>query len=751
MQRRLIPLLFLSVFPAHAVIIRGHVLSPLGAPQPGARVQLIQGQRSVGDAITGIDGEYEIRSDVSGRFILLTSASISSRLPAIQIGSPFYGGRADLLNFDIALDSAAITPQVSSQSTLRETPLAQQAIIPIQIRPDQLLTHATLLPELRPNPGAYLVQEGPNGTPSFLYLRGAAPAATKTVIDGISAEDLGGSFNLSTLSTSALSALVTEPAIELSPTANPLYALGAEAGVLSLHTPFAQTLRPTVLYTGDAGNLASLHNEVIGTLAHTRTDLLASFARFDTSNDTPATPFHVATYATNLGYHISAATSLRLTLRDDFSAGPPTSPIAFYGVAPSGRFANQDLYSGLTFETRTEANWHNLLRFGIARKRNEQFNYTTPLHGLPVTITGANGSSATGIATFLQPPPREDRVTNRDEYTYQTDYPFAGYLTALLTFRYVDQRAADLTPNLRQTVNRTNLSFAVGVQGQIRHRFFYETSGFVAHSPIYGFRGSPRVGLTYAPVRPGIRAFRGTTLHVTAATGFREPSLVESLASPTVTPRSRTFDASIDQNLLSRKLTLQATYFHNQFSHDFEPVFLQPLVVTSTLAFRTQGLETHLRYQPLPRLSMQGSYTYLAALTTQSLATPATNPSLPGTPIGALTALPGARPFHRPPHTGFLSAEYTGTTLTASVKAALSSRSDDSTYLIQNPTLLLPNRDLSPGWLSLDASVTYALTHRITAFTQLTNITDNRHIAPISYASTPFLIRTGLRIRIGGE
>jgi vitamin B12 transporter len=173
--------------------------------------------------------------------------------------------------------------------------------------------------------------------------------------------------------------------------------------------------------------------------------------------------------------------------------------------------------------------------------------------------------------------------------------------------------------------------------------------------------------------------------------------------------------------------------------------------VTPTLAFRTQGVETHLRYQPLPRLSLQGGYVYLAAITVRSSAIPTLNPTLPGISIGALTALPGARPFHRPPHTGFLAAEYTGRSLTAGIKSTLSSRSDDSTYLYQNPTLLLPNRDLSPGWLSLDANVTYALTHRITAFTQLTNITDNRHIAPIGFTSTPFLIRSGLRIRIGGE
>jgi len=36
-------------------------------------------------------------------------------------------------------------------------------------------------------------------------------------------------------------------------------------------------------------------------------------------------------------------------------------------------------------------------------------------------------------------------------------------------------------------------------------------------------------------------------------------------------------------------------------------------------------------------------------------------------------------------------------------------------------------------------------------YTQLDNLLDERHIAPFGFLSTPFLIRTGLRLRLGGD
>jgi iron complex outermembrane receptor protein/vitamin B12 transporter len=157
------------------------------------------------------------------------------------------------------------------------------------------------------------------------------------------------------------------------------------------------------------------------------------------------------------------------------------------------------------------------------------------------------------------------------------------------------------------------------------------------------------------------------------------------------------------------------------------------------------------RFQTSARFSVAGGYSYLAALVEQSGATAAFNPGLPGMAIGATTALVGGRPFHRPPNSGFLRAQWNAHALTATLQAAFAGKSDDSTGLVLNPTLLLPNRNLSPGYAALDAGLAFNVTHAITLFTQLDNLADSRHIAPLGYLSTPFSARVGLRIRLGRE
>ena len=129
------------------------------------------------------------------------------------------------------------------------------------------------------------------------------------------------------------------------------------------------------------------------------------------SNDLSAGSYHLVTLGTDLGYHIAADTSLRFVARNDLSAAPLTSPYELFGVAPRGREAHQNLYASGTFETVTLAGWHNLLRYGLARRRAETFNYFTPATGLAITIKGANGYTASGTAAFLALPSREDAIT----------------------------------------------------------------------------------------------------------------------------------------------------------------------------------------------------------------------------------------------------------------------------------------------------------------------------------------------------
>ncbi len=382
--------------------------------------------------------------------------------------------------------------------------------------------------------------------------------------------------------------------------------------------------------------------------------------------------------------------------------------------------------------------------------------FSTPAAGNPVTLRGANGYIASGVALLPNLPAREDTVTDRDEFFAQSDRPIKPWFSPLLTLHYRDERAADLTPALNQRLEHHDFSAAAGITGEfLHHRFFYQASGFLDDSSFIGLTGAPRAGLTYTPVHAGTRRFRGTTLHLAAATGTREPSLAEQASSTSTlaAPHTRTLEASVDQTLLPRKLTLRAAYFHNQFSHDFEPINFTAgrFVLAQTLSYRSQGLEAAATYSPASRLLFNAGYTYLAALVEQSSATPSFNPAYPTLPIGAFTALAGARPFHRPPNSGFASASYAGRALSASIKASIAGRADDSTNTLATPGFLLPNRNLSPGYTALDAYASYAVTRRITAFTQLTNLFDNRHMAPIGYTSTPFLIRTGLRIHLGGE
>ena len=755
MDRRLAFLILLLglVAPARAVTVRGHVTTALGKPLSGARVQLIQltgGPRNAADAITDIDGSYELLSDASGRFLLITSPPLYSFEYAPQIGNHFYGGRDDVLVIDIALNAGEITPQLSLQSELQAKPLKELPVAPQQVPADALLTQAGTVPELRPLLGASLIQFGQFGTPARLYVRGAA--AAKTVVDGMNAEAIGGGFNLSTLTSAGLAAIQSAPAIEVSGGANPLYGLDSGTGVMSVTSARASTMHPVLTIAGDAGNLSTTRYDAVFSVVHSRSDALLEFARLNTDNDLPASRLHQVTETANLGYQISGNTSIRLTLRDDFDAAPLASPYGFYGVAPKTKLASQNLYGGFTWETRSAGDWHTLLRYGLVRERAQAYNYSTPATGVPVTITGANGSSASGTASFLAVPVREDAVTNRDEYGLQSDYRFKTWLNVVGTFHYQYERGSDRTSTRNDYVSRKHYTFATVFSGEIKHRFFYDASGFLDHAGDIGLNGSPRVAMSYVPVRPGLRRFHGTSIHLVAGTGVRELSVLEAaLVGSKMVPKSRTFEFGVEQNILPKKLELKTNYFYGQYSHETEMLGLAPLKLSNALAYRAQGLEAEVRYNPAPRWLILGGYTYLASVVERSAATPVFNPNLPGVAIGATTALVGARPFDRAPNQGFVTAEYSGTKLSLSLKASFSGRSDGTTALLLNPTLLLPNRDLSPQYAAVDASFSYDFTHVITVYSQLTNLLDERHIAPIGYLSTPFGARLGVRLRLGRE
>jgi vitamin B12 transporter len=806
--------LSILTIPARAVVVRGVVTDALGKPVAAARVQLVQGQKPIAVAITGADGMYEIRSTEGGRFVLLTSSA--KFFPAV--GKDFFGGATDQVAQNVVMQSASLHADVTVTATGVPTPVEQTSAAVTLIPDLYLATSVDAVDALRQSLGMDVVQQGQMGGATSLFVRGGNSDANKVLIDGITAEDVGGRFDFGTVSAIGVTALEIYRGPD-----SVLYGSDAASSTIAFSTPRGSSLKPVLNYTGSAGNFHTYQNEGTVSGAHKRLDYLGGFSRLDTSNALPMDEYHSGTAVVNLGVALTANTPLRLTVRNGDSASGVPGAHDFFGISAAAKEADQDLYSGLTLENTAGGNWHNLVRYGIARKR-EQFTQFHPVglyvmdmfggqtyYGNRVTIRGANGYSATGQAAIAYGcftpipdscyPQKDFADSNRDEIYFQSDYRLPKRITALFGFRYEKERGSFVYPTYfeNQAIQRTNFEYTLQFSGDIKGRVFYSAGGAIEKNHLYGVAGTPRIGLAYFPVRPGGRWLRGTKIRVNVATGVQEPSLATDFSSlysqllPTqsalikqygITPlrelRTRTLDAGIDQNIYRDKLVFKAGYFHNAFSHQIE--FVDPGTVKAifkisgsipnfygadvgTLAFHGQGLEAELDYQPVARFFVRAGYTYLNAKVDQSFASsalsvlqggfPEVNPAFPKISVGESPFI-GSRPFRRPPNTGFFAVQYAGNRLSASLKGAMASRADDSTFLDYSDlagtnSLALPNRNLDFGYAKLDASVMYAVKRRVTVFSEVDNLLNQQHIGPIGYPALPLSVRAGLKVRIGGE
>ena len=348
---------------AHAVIVRGTVTDPLGAVVAGARVQLIQGKQVAAVAFTDPNGTFEIRSTESGRFILLTSAATFT--PAI--GQDFYGGRTDVVTRNVTLEIATVTAQVSVTATGIPTPIQQISSAVTLIPQSDLATRVGIVDDLRQAPGVVVVQTGQYGGVTSLFVRGGNSTANKVLIDGVPANDVGGIFDFGTVSSTGLDRPRTLSRPQLRPLRHRRRSLRRQPRnpARQLPAPRAQLLRRR-------RQLPHLPQRGRPLRRLEQARLLRSFQPLRHLQRPPRDRFHSATSVANLGYNITANTQARFTIRNAVSATGLPQAHDFYGISADGKQADQDIYSGLTLGNRLEGNWHNLVRYGIARKREQE-------------------------------------------------------------------------------------------------------------------------------------------------------------------------------------------------------------------------------------------------------------------------------------------------------------------------------------------------------------------------------------------
>ncbi len=237
---------------AHAVVVRGTVTDPLGAVVIGARVQLVQGTSVIAFSRSQVDGTFEIRSTAKGRFRLLTSAATFT--PGVS--DDFYGGATDLVAQNVVLEISSVTESVTVTATGIPTPIQQTSAPVSLISLADLATRIGVADELRLAPGVQVVQQGQTGGVTSLFVRGGNSTANKVLIDGITAEDVGGTFDFGTVAQTAITSIETYRGPN-----SVLYGSDAGASVVSFRTPHGDSIRPLLVYTGDGGNFQSYRNQ----------------------------------------------------------------------------------------------------------------------------------------------------------------------------------------------------------------------------------------------------------------------------------------------------------------------------------------------------------------------------------------------------------------------------------------------------------------------------------------------------------
>jgi vitamin B12 transporter len=765
--------------------LRGKVVDQLGSRVPDAKLVLLEDDKEIVAGKSDGQGSFSLAAPNEGRYSLRVEATgFAARTVPVDVGK-----NARTEDLTVTLDIGPLAQQIVVSATGIAIPEAQVGASVSVIDSDQIdaLNKLDVLENLRLVAGAQVVQTSQRGGTTSLYIRGGESDFNKILVDGIFVNYIGGYFDFAQLSNTGVDNLEV-----LRGSNSVLYGSDALSGVVNVTSARGTTEIPVLKYSADGGNFGTLHQDVLfGGLMH-GLDYLTDFSDFQTQGSYQNDYFHNETVSTNVGWQLNPTTGIRATFhRVGSNVGSPNG-ILFYGISDAAWQTNRNTYGSVSAQQQTTEKWHNLLQLNFAQNNElyvDPFQVGAPSFGNTlgnvVTIRGANGYSVTGQAILdyagTYPLEYPDNEARRSLYA-QSDYHFFKDWTGIFGFRYEHEDGEGFT--------RDNYSTMLQTHGSIGHRLFATAGAGLEHNSFFGFAATPRVSLAYY-VRKTTNAgvFGETKLKFNFGKGIKEASTLEQAGAlitiltpaqiqqydvgPIGPERSRTFDFGVEQRLFNGRSLLGITFFDNNFYNLI--AFLNPGELTSigvppdvannlpsgefgayvnATSEWTKGFEVEYKHDLGRGFLFQGEYTYLDGFVTKAFNDPSTNPLFPAIPIGAFAPLQGSRPFRRAPHSGSLALFYNHKKFTGALSGYLVGRRDDSTSLSDanfGNTLLLPNRNLAPGYQKFDLSIGYALTHYAKVYTSIENLFSQHYQPAFGFPATPFEIRSGVTFTIGGE
>lgn len=592
-------------------------------------------------------------------------------------------------------------------------------------------------------PGAIVNDAGQRGGLISLFVRGGESRYNKVIVDGVTINEPGGTFDFGTLPLDQADRLEFVRGAQ-----STLYGSDAMTSVVQVWTRTGSTSVPELLFGADGGNFSTAHGYASIAGARGAFDYNLFGGQFNTQGSGINNAYSDSLEGANVGAALSEHASLRARVRHSNShTGVPGEwsfngyvPIVsnggpFYPLPPNPDQASHlnSLLVDIELAVAAPSGWqHRFSGFDYLYRYDEE-NPGDPARVSPVF----------GQIDFASH--EVDRI-NRVGFEYQGDYSERSWAHTTFGYRVENENGFVGDVNFGQTHGQRLNNDAYAEQQITYRRLVVIAGGRLVHNSAFGNTGVPRVALTWQAWQ-GNDVFTGTRLRFSYAEGFKEPRLEETfngippdpfnIPNTTLKPeRSRSFEAGLQQEFVHGRAVLIATYFNNLFHDQINYVEVDPVNfvgkyvnVNKSLA---HGAEIGVQAKLKSRLLLNSAYTYTS---TQILDNPAPIDSQfnPGHPL-----------LRRPKHSATTTLSYLGSRWGGNLGGSFVGRRPDDDFFgfgINHAS----------GYVRADVGGWYALNSHVTTYVNVENALDQRYNEVVGYPALPVNFRAGVRFRLGGE
>ncbi|MEQ8405657.1 MAG: TonB-dependent receptor [Oceanicaulis sp.] len=587
----------------------------------------------------------------------------------------------------------------------------------------ELTGAATLAEALRDEPGLAVVQSGPAGSLTSLFIRGANSKHTLALYDGVRLNDPSaatGVFNFGsdTLGDAERVEIVRGPL-------SSLYGSDAVGGVINIRPrtapergvqPFAEAS------LGDRDTVRGLAGLGAG---GDRARGVFTLERFETGGYN-VTPARIA----NAGSEADGAASTTLSANGALDLNQAVSVEALVRLREME--SEFDTFSGGSS--------------GFLRADDDDLRLTDDQTLWSLGLVGqARGGGLTGrlrggqviydIASFNDGARTDAYEGERDFVQLTGDWrPQWGALrTALVSFgaEYQDEAIdTDTAFNVPLSVSEDAVSVFTAVQAGLSRRLTITASARYDDYEAFGGEATGNIGAVFA------LSALNTRLRASYGTSFKAPTLSERFASsafvtpnPDLEPEAGAmgeigFDTRLDT------VAFGAAWYEGEIENLIENVFDFATFTGTNVNIGEadlSGVEAYVRWTPAQALTLSADYTY----------------------TDALNADTGVRLLRRPEHAWAASAEWRPTPKAAvSLRYAYSGERLDVVY--DDAGAFVAGGAPVEGFALVDLSGRYQLTGAWQVFAAATNLFDETYEQPAAFAGAPRTVSIGVRWRPEG-